>query len=133
LACAAAVATISAMEEEGVIDHAAMIGRDHLGPGLQALKAKHPLIGEVRGLGVFFALDLVRDQATKEPLAPYGGTSPEMAALVGGAKAKGLLVFSNYHRIHCVPPCTVSPEEVAEGLQILDQVFTDVERDLGLA
>jgi taurine--2-oxoglutarate transaminase len=55
-----------------------------------------------------------------------------MAALVGGAKAKGLLVFSNYHRIHCVPPCTVSVQEVAEGLQILDEVFTEVERDLGL-
>ena len=133
LACAAAVATISAMEEEGVIDHAATIGRDHLGPGLRALQAKHQLIGEVRGLGVFFALDLVKDRGTKEPLAPYGGTSPEMGALVGKAKAKGLLLFSNYHRIHCVPPCTVSAAEVAEGLAILDEVFTEVEAELGLA
>jgi taurine--2-oxoglutarate transaminase len=111
-----------AMEEEGVLANAEMIGRDHLGPGLRHLQERHPIIGEVRGLGVFFALDLVKDRATREPLAPYGGTSEAMAALVSGARAKGLLVFSNYHRIHCVPPCTVT-----------DGVVTDVERDLGLS
>ena len=131
LACSAAVATISAMEEEGVVHNAAMIGRDHLGPKLRALAERHPFIGEVRGLGVFFALDLVRDRDTKEPLAPYGGTSPEMTALVSSAKAKGLLLFANYHRIHCVPPCTVTPEEVDEGVAILDAAFSEVASTFG--
>ena len=127
LACAAAVATIGAMEDEGIVANAAAMGRDHIGPGLTALQAKHPSIGEVRGMGVFWALDLVMDRATKEPLAPYGGTSPAMAMLQAECKARGLLAFFNYHRLHVVPPCTVTAEEVAEGLAILDGALGAVE------
>ncbi|WP_448073275.1 aminotransferase class III-fold pyridoxal phosphate-dependent enzyme [Georgenia yuyongxinii] len=123
LACAAAVATIEAMEEEGVVEHAAELGERVLGPRLRELAERHPVIGEVRGLGVFWALDLVVDRDTKEPLAPYGGSSPAMAELLGAAKKAGLLLFNNYHRIHVVPPCTVSEAELEEGLAILDEVL----------
>ena len=91
LACAAAVATIEAMESEGIIANAKSIGDDVLRPGLSALAEKHPVIGEVRGTGVFFALDLVKDRATKEELAPYGGTSEAMGALGAAMKAEGLI------------------------------------------
>ena len=83
LACAAAVATITAMHEEGIVENADRIGREVLGPGLRQLADRHPVIGEVRGLGVFWALELVADRATREPLAPYGGTSPAMTDGVG--------------------------------------------------
>jgi taurine--2-oxoglutarate transaminase len=74
-------------------------------------------------MGVFWALDLVTDRATKEPLAPYGGSSPAMDELVGACKQGGLLPFTNYHRLHVVPPCTVTEEEAREGLAILDQAL----------
>ena len=124
LACAAAVATINLMREEGIVENAARIGREVLGPGLADLAARHRSIGEVRGLGVFWALDLVKNRATKEPLAPYGGTSPAMNELVAACKARGLLPFTNYHRLHVVPPCTVSDAEAKEGLATLDEALS---------
>ena len=70
--------------------------------------------------GVFWAIELVADRATKEPLAPYGGTSPAMNDVVAACKAGGLLPFANFNRIHAVPPCTVTESEALEGLAILD-------------
>ncbi len=124
LACAAAVATINAMEDEGIVENAARIGEDVLGPGLRELAQRHPSVGDVRGLGVFWALELVANPATREPLAPYGGTSPAMNAVVAACKSGGLLPFSNYNRIHVCPPCNVSDAEAAEGLAILDAALS---------
>jgi taurine--2-oxoglutarate transaminase len=126
IATAAAVATIDAMKEEGIVENAARIGKDILGPGLRALADKYPVIGEVRGLGVFWALDLVKDRATREPIAPPVGTSEYMPKLVGELKQHGLLPFSVANRIHVVPPCNVSDDEAKAGLSILDEVFSKV-------
>ena len=124
LACAAVVASINAMRDEGTIENARRIGTDVLGPGLGELADRHPSIGEVRGLGVFWALDLVTDRATREPLAPYGGTSAAMNALVAACKERGLLPFTNYNRLHVVPPCTITEAEAKEGLAILDDALS---------
>lgn len=123
LAAASIVGAIDAMTEEGVVENAKRIGNDVLGPGLRDLAERHPVIGDVRGLGVFWALDLVTDRATKEPLAPYGGTSPAMTELVVECKKRGLMPFTNFNRMHVVPPCTVTDAEAKEGLAILDEVF----------
>jgi len=123
LACAAAVAAIEAMEGEGMIDNARRIGDEVLRPGLEALAAKHPIIGEVRGLGVFFALDLVSDRATKEPLAPYGASSAPMNEIIAAARAQALLIFTNFNRIHVVPPCNITDDEAREGLERLDRAL----------
>ena len=120
LACAAAVATINAMTDERMVENAARIGADVLGPGLRGIAARHPSVGELRGLGVYWAVELVADPVTREPLAPYGGTSPAMNALVAACKSGGMLPVSNFNRIHMCPPCNVSDAEVAEGLAILD-------------
>ena len=128
LACASAVATIDAMREEGMVENAAHIGETVLGPGLRELQDRHPVIGEVRGLGVFWALDLVKNRQSKEMMAPYGGTSPEMGELVSECKKRGLLPFTNFNRLHVVPPCNVSEAEVKEGLSILDEVFTVMDK-----
>ncbi|MFN8089020.1 MAG: aspartate aminotransferase family protein [Mycobacterium sp.] len=128
LACGAAVATINVMEDEGMVDNAARIGRDVLGPGLRELAARHPSVGEVRGLGVFWAVELVSNPQTREPLAPYGGSSPAMNEVIAACKANGMLPFANYNRIHAVPSCNVTDAEVAEGLAILDQAFTVADR-----
>src|SRR5918911_5531080 len=76
LACAAAVAAIRAMTEEGSIENADRLGREVLGPGLTEIAGKHAIIGEVRGTGCFWAVELVRDRATREPLVPYNASGP---------------------------------------------------------
>jgi len=124
LACGAAVATINAMEDEGIVANAARIGTDVLGPGLRDLAQRHPSVGEVRGLGVFWAVELVANPETREPLAPYGGSSAAMNATVAACKSNGLLPFVNFNRIHAVPACNITDAEVAEGLQALDAALT---------
>jgi taurine---2-oxoglutarate transaminase len=128
LAAASIVASIDAMKEEGVVANAKSIGENVLGPGLRALAEKHPVIGEVRGLGVFWALDLVTDRATREPLAPYGGTSEAMTTLVNACKSRGLMPFTNFNRMHVVPPCTVTEDEARAGLAILDDAFGEIDK-----
>jgi taurine---2-oxoglutarate transaminase len=128
LACASVVASIDAMKEEHIVENAARVGETVLGPGLRELADRHPVVGEVRGLGVFWALDLVSNRQTREMLAPYGGTSPAMGDLVAQCRKRGLLPFTNYNRLHVVPPCTVSDTEVKDGLAILDEVLTAVDQ-----
>jgi taurine--2-oxoglutarate transaminase len=127
LACASVVATIDAMRDEGVLENATAIGADVLGPGLRELAQRHPVIGEVRGLGVFWALDLVSNRETKAMLAPYGGSSEAMTTLMAQCRARGLMPFINYNRLHVVPPCTISAAEAKEGLDILDEVFAGID------
>jgi taurine---2-oxoglutarate transaminase len=124
LACASIVATIDAMKEEDIIGNAARIGSQVLGPGLRELADRHPVIGEVRGTAVFWALDLVSNRETREMLAPYGGSSQAMDALMSECKSRGLVPFTNFNRLHVVPPCTISESEAKEGLAILDEALT---------
>jgi len=127
LACASIVATIDAMREERIVENAASIGKHALGPGLAELADRHPVIGEVRGLGVFWALDLVSDRATRAMLAPYGGSSPAMTELSAQCRSRGLLTFTNFNRLHVVPPCVITAPQAKEGLTILDEVLTLVD------
>ncbi|MFW6090623.1 MAG: aspartate aminotransferase family protein [Actinomycetota bacterium] len=120
LACAAAVATIETMRDEEVVDHAAHIGRTVLGPGLREVAERHPSAGDVRGLGVFWAIELVKDHRTREPLAPYGAKSEAMTATFAACRDGGMLVLVAGNRIHLTPPCTISDAEVREGLAVLD-------------
>ena len=128
LACAAAVATIDVMKEEKIVEQAAEIGEKVIGPGLRELQKKHKLIGEVRGQGVFWAMDLVSDRNSRTPLAPYGGTSPAMTELVAECKKRGLMPFTNFNRMHVVPPCNISEVEAKEGLAIIDQALESISK-----
>ncbi len=130
LAMAAIVATIDAMKEEKVVENAASIGNEVLRPGLEALAEKHAIIGEVRGRGLFQALELVSSREQKTPLtaadmAAIKGalTAADMAAIKGALTEAGLLAFVVENRIHVVPPCTITAEQVAQGLAIFDAVF----------
>ncbi|WP_406507984.1 aspartate aminotransferase family protein [Streptomyces sp. NBC_00212] len=127
LACAAAVATINVMEEEGVVDQAAHIGATVLEPGLREIAERHPSVGEVRGMGVFWALELVRSKETREPLVPYnasGADNAPMAAFGAACKKNGLWPFINMNRTHVVPPCNITEAEAKEGLAVLDEALT---------
>lgn len=123
LATAAAVATINAMREERMVENAADLGETVFGPGLAALAAKHPCIGEVRGVGAFWAVELVKNRHTRDPMAPYGSSSQAMAEVVEGCKSRGLLPFANFNRIHVVPPLNISAEDAKSGLAILDEAL----------
>ena len=131
LACAAAVAAIEAMREEKVVEHAAWLGEQVLGPGLRRLAGRHPCVGEVRGLGAFWAMELVRDPGTREMLVPYGGSGPASTPVdevVAACRERGLWPFSVANRIHVLPPCTATREEAEDGLAILDEALEVADR-----
>jgi taurine--2-oxoglutarate transaminase len=113
LAMAAIVGTLTAMDQEGIVDNAREIGKTALGPGLGALKDAHPTIAEVRGVGVFWAVELTEPDTTI-PLAPT-----QLAAVKNYCQDHGLIVFAAENRIHLVPPCVVTRDEVEEALAIL--------------
>ncbi len=119
LAMASIIGALDAMESEGIVDNAARIGRDVIAPALETLKAKHPIVGEVRGTGVFWAIELVSDREARTPVS---------AAVMGRIKseliARNLLPFIAENRIHVVPPCVVTGAEVAEAMAIYDEVLS---------
>ncbi|CAN5120801.1 aspartate aminotransferase family protein [soil metagenome] len=121
LAMAAIIGSIDAMVEERIVENAAAIGREHIGPGLSALAQKHDVIGEVRGRGVFWAIELVSDPVSREPVP-----AAEMAKVKAELMARGLLPITQDNRIHVVPPCVVTPEEVARAMVIYDQAISAV-------
>ena len=127
LACASAVASINIFKEEGVVEHSRMLGEQIIGPALEALKAKHPSVGDVRGLGTFWAIELVRNRATREPLVPFNATGADakpMVELANACKAAGLWPFTHFNRMHVVPPCNTPVDEVRQGLAIIDEALS---------
>jgi len=126
LACAAGVASIEAFREEGIVEHAAAMDAEFRA-GLSALADRHPAIGEVRGLGCFWGLELVRNRETREPLVPFNGSgeaAAPVARLTKAALERGLYLMTHWNVIMVCPPLTITSEELAEGLAILDDVLS---------
>ncbi|MGZ4408041.1 MAG: aminotransferase class III-fold pyridoxal phosphate-dependent enzyme, partial [Gaiellaceae bacterium] len=126
LACAVGVASIEAFREEGIVEHSAQ-----LGPVFESLLGElaqqHPSIGEVRGLGCFWGVELVRDRATREPLVPFNATgeaAQPVARLVKAALERGLYLMTHWNVVMVVPPLTITREELGEGIAILDDVLS---------
>jgi taurine--2-oxoglutarate transaminase len=127
LACAAAVGAIGAMQAEGTVAAAARLGTEILGPGLSELCDKHPSVGDVRGIGGLWTVELVRDRLTKEPLVPVGATGEANAPIAAFGKAcldRNLVPLIAGHRIHVAPPLNLSDDDAATGLAILDEALT---------
>jgi taurine--2-oxoglutarate transaminase len=125
LACAAAVASIEAFREEGIVEHAAEM-EQHFRAGLAALAESHPSIGDVRGLGCFFGLELVRDRDTREPLVPFNATGEAfapVARLMKAALERGLYLMTHWNVVMVCPPLTITRDELDEGLSILDEAL----------
>lgn len=126
LACAAAVASINIFKEEKIVEHARMLGKDIIGPALEKIKAKHPSVGDVRGLGVFWAIELVKNRETREPLVPFNAAGPDakpMLEIVASCKERNLWPFTHFNRMHVVPPCNTPVEDIKSGLAIIDEVL----------
>lgn len=133
LACAAAVANIGVLTDDKLIENADRLGREVLGPGLRALARRNRLVGEVRGIGSFWAVELVRDQQTREPLVPAGAAGPAnapMAALAAACRTRGLVPFINGNRTHVVPALNITDEEARYGLALLEEALAEVEAGL---
>src|SRR5690349_2017568 len=126
LACASAVASIEAFQEEGIVENSAAMG-EVFRAELARLAEKHPSIGDVRGLGCFWGLELVKDHETREPLVPFNGSgeaAKPVAALTKDALSKGLYLMTHWNMIMLCPPLTITREELDEGIAILDEALS---------
>src|SRR6185436_9653183 len=120
LACAAALATISVYEEDGLIDRARTTGR-LMAELLADLAARHPSVGAVRSIGLFGIVELIRNRTTREPMAPFNGSAPEMAALGRFFRQEGLYTFVRWNMFFTNPPLTITEAELREGFAIIDR------------
>jgi len=120
LACATALAVIEVMEQDGLVERARERGK-LLAELQRDLAAKHPSVGAVRSIGLFGVIELVRNRRTLEPLAPFNGTSPEMAALGKFFRQEGLFTFVRWNYFFTNPPLTISESELREAFAIIDR------------
>ena len=133
LSCAAAVATLKVYQEENLIEGAAQKGK-LLMDRLQALKEKHPSVGDARGLGLFTVLELVKDRETREPLVPWNAGGADLAISKEINKrllAKGIYTFVRWNWIFVVPPLVITEDELNEGLDAIDEVLDYADSQVG--
>src|SRR5436309_4301882 len=126
LACASAVASIEAFQEEGIVENAAEMG-DVFRTELARLQDKHPSIGDVRGLGCFWGLELVKNRTTREPLVPFNGTgdaTKPVTAMAKRALDRGLYLMTHWNVCMICPPLTITREELDEGIAVLDDALS---------
>ncbi len=122
ISLAAAVANINVMREDNLIEHAAGMG-PVLKRMLSDLGEAHPSVGEVRNIGLFGIVELVRDRATKEPMAPWNGSSPEMTALKKYCLDNGLFLYTHWHTILIIPPLVITERQLKDGFDVLDKAL----------
>ena len=120
------------MDDEGIIEHARRLGDEVIGPELRRIAERHPSVGEVRGLGV-----LLGDRAgaaTARPArcscrtTPPAPTPRPMVELAAACKAGGVWPFTHFNRLHVVPPCTITDDEVRQGLAVIDEALAVADR-----
>ena len=119
---AAAVANIQVMREDKLVEHAAGLG-PVLKRMLTDLGESHPSVGEVRNIGLFGILELVKDRKTKEPMAPWNSSSPEMTALRKFCVDNGLFLYTHWHTVLIIPPLIITEEQLQEGMAVLDKAL----------
>jgi taurine--2-oxoglutarate transaminase len=123
ISLAAAIANIQVIQEDHLVEKAASMG-PVLHRMLTDLGEQHPSVGEVRSIGLFGIIELVRDQLTKEPMAPWNGSSPEMNAFRKYMLDHGVFLYTHWHTALIIPPLIISEEQLAEGFNILDEALT---------
>jgi taurine--2-oxoglutarate transaminase len=131
LGCAAALATIAVYEEDKLIDRAKQMGKV-MAKMLADLKVKHPCVGDVRSIGLFGIVDLVKDRKTMEPLAPFNGSSPEMQALGKYFREEGLYTFVRWNGFFTNPPLVITEAELAEAFAIIDRGLSATDKAIAV-
>jgi taurine--2-oxoglutarate transaminase len=125
IACASGVASIEAFKEEGIVEHVAEMA-PVFAEQLRGLQEKHPSIGEVRGLGAFWGIELVKNRETREPLVPFNATGEAFAPVARVYKAaldRGLYLMTHWNVVMVCPPLTITREELEEGIAVLDEAL----------
>ena len=126
LACASGVAALEVLTRDNIVQHVHQLGEEIIRPRLAKMVESHPSLGEARGMGMMWALELVKDKATREPYVPFNAAGPAaapMQSLTAECKKRGLWPFVHFNRIHVVPPLVISEQELTRGLDILDEVL----------
>jgi taurine---2-oxoglutarate transaminase len=119
---AAATAVIRVMQEDKLVEHAAEMGK-MMADMLVELVQRHPSVGEVRSIGLFGIVELVKDRKTREPLVPWNKTSPEMAAFKKYMLDNGVYIYTHWHTALLLPPLIISPEQLMEGFSAMDRAL----------
>ena len=132
LACAPGVATFEVFRRDGILERVRDLGERVVRPRLEQMAERHPSVGEVRGLGLFWAIELVRDRQSREPLVPFnaaGADAAPMAAFAAACKKAGLWPFTHFNRVHVAPPLIISEDDLVRGLDVIDRALevTDAE------
>ena len=122
ISLAAALATIEVMKEDHLVEKARETGAI-MAEMLAELVERHPSVGEVRSIGLFGVIELVRDRVNRTPMAPFNSASPEMIALRRYLLDHGVFVYTHWHTILVIPPLIITPDQLAEGLAVFDQAL----------
>lgn len=130
LACAAGVACLEYYDEAKILDNVNAVGKV-LGELLEQLKETHPCVGDVRYIGLFSSIELVKDKGTREPLVPYG-KDPEgiMGKIIGMLRAKGFMTYSHENMLFVSPPLIITEAQLREEMEKMDQVLTQVDQTM---
>jgi taurine---2-oxoglutarate transaminase len=122
MSLAAAEACLQVMIEDDTMGHTERMGR--VMAELHAdMKAKHPSVGDVRSIGLFGVLELVRNRETREPMAPFNGTSPEMQKLGAYLREHGIYAFVNWNNLFTNPPLCITEEQLREAFAVIDRAL----------
>lgn len=122
MSLAAAEACLQVMIDDDTMNHVQRMGRVMSSLHAQ-MKEKHPSVGDVRSIGLFGVLELVRNRQTKEPMAPFNGSSPEMQKLVGFLREQGMYAFAHWNMLHTNPPLCITEEQLRESFAIIDRAL----------
>ncbi len=126
LACAAGVATFEVFRRDGILERVRDLGSRVVEPALTAIAERHPSVGDVRGRGLFWAIELVKDRTTREPLVPFnasGADAAPVAAVAAACKREGVWPFTHFNRLHVAPPLVISEDELVRGLEVIDRAL----------
>lgn len=130
ISLAAAVANINVMREDQIVEHTADMG-SVLKRMLTDLGEAHPSVGDIRSIGLFGIVELVKDRETKEPMAPWNGSSPEMTALRKFCLDHGLFLYTHWHTVLIIPPLIITEEQLQEGFEVLDKALQITDEAVG--
>jgi taurine---2-oxoglutarate transaminase len=131
LGCAAALATLQVYEDDRLIDNARSMG-GVMKDLMTDLRAKHPIVGDTRSIGLFGIVELVKDRTSMEPLAPFNGTSEPMKRLAKFFREEGLYTFVRWNTFFTNPPLTITEEELRHGFDVIDRGLTEISQAVHL-
>ncbi len=122
ISLAAACAVINVLKEDHLVEKAEKTGKV-MNEMMAELADRHPSLGEYRSIGLFGVMELVKDKKTKEPMAPFAGTSPEMVAFRNYLLEKGVFLYTHFHTVLLIPPLIITPDQLKEGFTVIDQAL----------